>query len=164
MLWIISHSKKRKGDNHFLSMMSRKTRAQLSIETEPYHYHFSHCRTRKESLRALQGHWSRVGHPGIIRKIQPSGRCQYALDPDLKIEAPAPSEIAPDKKKVNPPYQRKYVASKPRHSFKNLQEDGHEIKLLALMKQHRLEEFGIPKSTWLEKWAENMISRFVDGR
>ena len=85
-----------------LHYMSRKTRAQLSIETEPYKCPFPHCRKRKESLRALQGHWSRVGHPGIMPKIQPSARNQYVLDPYLKIEAPAPSEVASDKKKMKP--------------------------------------------------------------
>ena len=55
-------------------------------------------------------------------KIQPSARNQYVLDPDLEMETSALSEVAPDKKKMNPRDQRKYAASKPRHSFKNLPE------------------------------------------
>ena len=74
-------------------MMSRKTRGQLSIETEPYKCPFPHCRTQKESLRALQGHWSRVGHPGTMPKVTPSARCQYVLDPNLEDEVPAPAEM-----------------------------------------------------------------------
>ena len=148
----MSHSKKRKSVNPFLSMMSRKTRAQLSIETEMYQCPFPHCRTRKESPWALQGHWSRVGHPGIMSKIQPSARSQYVLDPDLKIESPAPSEVAPDKKKMNPHDQRKYAAIKPRHSFKNLPEGWTREKVARAYETAPLR--GILKSTWLEKRAE----------
>ena len=78
--------------------------------------------------------------------------CQYVLDPDLKIESPYPSEVAPDKKKMNPRDQRKYAASKPRHSFKNLPEGWTREKVARAYETAPLR--GIPKSTWLEKWAE----------
>jgi len=97
-----------------------------------------------------------VGHPGIMPKIQPSARNQYVLDPDLKIEAPAPSEVAPDKKKMDPRDQRKYAASKPRHSFKNLPEGWTREKVARAYETAPLR--GIPKSTWLEKWAEKYLS------
>ena len=145
----MSHSKKCKGVNPFLLIMSRKTRAQLWIETETYQ---CPCRTRKESPCALQEHWSRVGHPGIMPKSQPSARSQYVLDPDLKIEVLAQSEVAPDKKKMNPRDQQKYVASKSRHSFKSLPEGWSREKVACAYETVPLR--GIPKSTWLEKRAE----------
>ena len=85
-------------------------------------------------------------------KIQPSARSQYVLDPDLKIESPAPSEVAPDKKKMNPHDQRKYAAIKPRHSFKNLPERWTREKVARAYETAPLR--GILKSTWLEKRAE----------
>ena len=102
--------------------------------------------------RSTSHNWSRVGHPGIMPKIQPSARNQYVLDPDLKIEAPAPSEVAPDKKKMDPRDQRKYAASKPRHSFKNLPEGWTREKVARAYETAPLR--GILKSTWLEKRAE----------
>ena len=61
-------------------------------------------------------------------------------------------KIAPDKKKMNPRDQRKYAASKPRHSFKNLPEGWTREKVARAYETAPLR--GIPKSTWLEKWAE----------
>ena len=92
-----------------------------------------------------------------------SSCCQYVLDPDLKIESPYPSEVAPDKKKMNPRDQRKYAASKPRHSFKNLPEGWTREKVARAYETAPLR--GIPKSTWLEKWAEKYdfpLCRSVD--
>ena len=93
-----------------------------------------------------------VGHPDIMPKIQPSTRNQYVEDPVLKMETPDPSEVAPDKKKMNPRDQRKYVASKPKHSFKNLPKRWSREKVARAYETALLR--GIPKSTWLEKWAE----------
>ena len=61
-------------------------------------------------------------------------------------------KIAPDKKKMNPRDQRKHAASKPRHSFKNLPEGWTREKVARAYETAPLR--GIPKSTWLEKWAE----------
>ena len=99
-------------------------------------------------FRALQRHWSRMKYPGIIPKIQPSARNQYVLDPYLKIETPAPSEVASDKKKMNPRHQRKYAVSKPRYSFKNLPKGWTREKVARAYETAPLR--GIPKSTWLE--------------
>ena len=68
------------------------------------------------------------------------------------MEAPAPSEVAPDKKKMNPHDQRKYAVIKTRHSFKNLSEGWTRERIARAYETAPLR--GIPKSTWLEKWAE----------
>ena len=86
-------------------------------------------------------------------KIQLSARSQYVLDPALKFEAPASSEVTPDKKKMNPYDQQKYAASKPMHGFKNLPEGWTQEKIARVYEITPLR--GIPiKSTWLEKRAE----------
>ena len=74
-----------------------------------------------------------------------------SLDPDLKIESPGPSEVAPDKKKMNPHDQRKYAAIKPRHSYKNPPEGRTREKARAY---ETAPVRGIAKSTWLEKRVE----------
>ena len=130
----------------------------LTNDKQQFQYQcpFPHCRTRKESLRALQGHWSRVGHPGIMPKVPPSARCHYVLHPNLKREAHASSEVAPNKKKMKTRKQRKYAANKPRLSFKNLPEEWTREKVARAYEAAPLR--GIPKSTWLEKWAQKYDS------
>ena len=79
-------------------MMSEETRAQLSYEHEPYKC--PKCSECKESIRALRGHWSRVGHKDIMPKVSPSARPKYVLDPDLRIEAADAVETTVAKKKM----------------------------------------------------------------
>ena len=145
----MSHSRKRKGINPFLSMMSRETRSKLSIESQPYACPFPSCSTRKTSYSALQG--SRVGHLGTMPKVQPSARSDSVLDPKLKIEKHA-CEVVPEKKKILPQEQRENAASRPRHGFKKLPEGWTRQKVARAYNDAPLR--GIPKSLFLQKWAE----------
>ena len=146
------HSKKRNGVNLFLSMMSRKTRAHFSTETEPYQCPI-HIVGREKKVPGL---YKGTGLVLGIQASRPKFNPQLAVNTyltDLKFETPPPSEVTPNKKKMNPHDQQKYAASKPRHRYKNLPKEWTREKIARAYETTPLR--GIPtKSTWLEKRAE----------
>ena len=83
----IMSRQRKKGVNPFLTMMSRETRAQLDIETEPYKC--PKCRNERfESGWSLHSHWGKV-HGDVMPEVEPSARKGSILKPSWNKVTPA---------------------------------------------------------------------------
>ena len=106
------------------------------------------CKTRKESLRVLQGHWFRVHiSSGTMPFVASSARKKHVLDPNLKFEFP-PKTI--EKKKMTPQEQREDASSKAKHSHKALPQGWTREKVARAYSE--APSRGCPKGVWLESW------------